>query len=208
MHAIVWVVALLLTGLVTMVLEVFVPSGGILGFVSVAALVAGVATAFYEGGAILGTLVLCGMSLVVPAVIVLAFRLFPLTPLGRRVLPPPPRPEDVVPAAGKRQLLRGLVGKTGRTVDELLPWGGVEVDGLRVDAVSVGGPIPRGVTVEVVGVQGPALVVRVGKVVEAAAAPETAAVPEAPALSTTLESFDFDQLGRQPLDSPPDPDQS
>ena len=208
MHAIVWVVALLLTGLVTMVLEVFVPSGGILGFVSVAALVAGVVTAFYEGGAVLGTLVLCGMSLVVPAVIVLAFRLFPLTPLGRRVLPQPPRPEDVVPAAGKRQLLKSLVGKTGRAVDELLPWGGVEVDGLRLDALSVGGPIPRGSTVEVVGVQGAAVTVRVGNPVAAAAGAAAEAIPDAPALSATLESFDFDQLGRQPLDSPPDPDQS
>jgi len=86
--------------------------------------------------------------------------------------------------------------------------GEVWVDGLRVDALSVGGPIAPGVTVEVVGVQGAALVVRVGDVLGAAVVPGISAVPESPALSATLESFDFDQLGRQPLDSPPDPDQS
>jgi membrane-bound ClpP family serine protease len=46
MSTLVWVVSLLVLGLGVMVLEVFVPSGGILGFVSILALVASVATAF------------------------------------------------------------------------------------------------------------------------------------------------------------------
>ena len=50
MNPLLWVVALLVLGLGVMVLEVFVPSGGILGFVSIAALVAAVATAFLEQG--------------------------------------------------------------------------------------------------------------------------------------------------------------
>ena len=41
MSALVWVAALFLVGLGIIVLEVFVPSGGVLGFVSLAALVAG-----------------------------------------------------------------------------------------------------------------------------------------------------------------------
>ena len=39
MNTLVWVVALLVLGLAVMVLEVFVPSGGILGFVSIVALI-------------------------------------------------------------------------------------------------------------------------------------------------------------------------
>ena len=50
MMTLLWVVTLLLLGLGVMVLEVFVPSGGILGFVSIAALIAAVATAFVEQG--------------------------------------------------------------------------------------------------------------------------------------------------------------
>ena len=45
-----WITGLLLVGLFVMVLEVFIPSGGLLGFVSIAAIVAAVATAFVEQG--------------------------------------------------------------------------------------------------------------------------------------------------------------
>ena len=39
-----WITGLLFVGLFVMVLEVFIPSGGLLGFVSIAAIVAAIAT--------------------------------------------------------------------------------------------------------------------------------------------------------------------
>jgi membrane-bound ClpP family serine protease len=84
MTALVWVVVLLVVGLVVMVLEVFLPSGGILGFLSLTAIVAAIATAFLELGATAGFVVLAVATVVVPVVLALAFRWFPDTPLGRR----------------------------------------------------------------------------------------------------------------------------
>jgi membrane-bound ClpP family serine protease len=92
MTPLMWVAALVVVGLVALALEVFVPSGGVLGFLSVVALVAGVALAFVEQGPWFGTAVLAVTCLAVPLVLGVAFRVFPETPLGRRVLPPPPRP--------------------------------------------------------------------------------------------------------------------
>lgn len=160
MTALVWVVSLLVLGLGVMVLEVFVPSGGILGFVSILALVASVATAFLELGATAGMASLAAVVLAVPAVLSVAFRWFPETPLGRRVLPPAPESADVLPDLARRQHARDLVGRTGLTLSELLPWGGVQIDGEVVDAVSEDGPIAAGVAIEVVGVQAAALIVR------------------------------------------------
>jgi hypothetical protein len=111
MTALVWVVVLLVVGLVVMVLEVFLPSGGILGFLSLTAIVAAIATAFLELGATAGFVVLAVATVVVPVVLALAFRWFPDTPLGRRVLPPPPEPFDVAPAAARRRELEKLVGR-------------------------------------------------------------------------------------------------
>jgi len=125
-----WVAALVIVGLVALALEVFVPSGGVLGFLSIVALIAGVALAFIEQGPWFGMAVLAGTCLAVPAVLGLAFRVFPETPLGRRVLPPPPRPEEVVPDADRRAVLRALVGRRGLTTSDLLPWGGVEIGGV------------------------------------------------------------------------------
>jgi membrane-bound ClpP family serine protease len=205
-----WVAVLLLVGLVALALEVFVPSGGVLGFLSVVALIAGVALAFIEQGPWFGMAVLAGTCLAVPVVLGLAFEVFPHTPLGRRVLPPPPRPDEVVPDADRRAALRTLVGRTGLATTDLLPWGGVAIDDVGHEAVSEGGPIARGAAVEVVGTQAAALVVR------PAAAPATRPAAVAPTepiavprdLETALESFDFDalDLGPAPKSSRP-PDQ-
>ncbi|MEI7970887.1 MAG: NfeD family protein, partial [Betaproteobacteria bacterium] len=133
-----------------------------------------------------------------PAVLSLAFRWFPDTPLGRRVLPPAPEAADVLPDQERRRRVRDLVGHAGRTVSDLLPWGSVEIDGETVPAMSEGGPIETGVAVEAVGVQGTALVVRLVEPQAAApvesARPEKRATEDGPALSPMLEEFEFDGL--------------
>lgn len=201
MTPLVWIVALFLVGLAVMVLEVFVPSGGVLGFLSVIAIGAAIVTAFVEQGAAFGMAVLGVAFVAVPAVLAGAFRVFPETPLGRRVLPPPPAPDDVRPLAGRRRQLESLVGRRGRAVGELVPWGAVEVDGGTYEARSEAGPIAAGAALETVCVDGAALVVR--PVMEAPGSgsrpePSRAEQPHqsdraaADARSKTLEEFDFE----------------
>lgn len=200
MTALVWVVILLVVGLAVMVLEVFLPSGGILGFLSLTALVAGIATAFLELGSTAGLVVLAATTVFVPIVLGLAFRWFPETPLGRRVLPPPPDPADVVPSSARRRELGRLVGRHGRAVTEMLPWGVVEIEGMRLEAVSEGGPIEQGGEVEAVGTQGRDLVVthvrrRDGPAgAEESLQSEPASPDPSAGLSPTLETFDFERL--------------
>lgn len=218
MTPLMWVAALVVVGLVTLALEVFVPSGGVLGFLSVVALVAGVALAFVEQGPWFGTAVLAITCLAVPLVLAVAFRVFPETPLGRRVLPPPPRPEEVMPDADRRAALRGLVGRRGLATSELLPWGDVEIDGVGHEAVSEAGPIARGGAVEVVGTQATALVVRIAMESPARPLPEPRATAVPRDLEEALETFDFNALDqsqtpettRHPgqLDSPDTPNKA
>jgi membrane-bound ClpP family serine protease len=209
MTAVVWVLLLLVVGLAVMVLEVFLPSGGILGFLSLTAIVAAIATAFLEMGATAGFVVLAVATVVVPTVLALAFRWFPETPLGRRVLPPPPDPADVAPAAARRRELEKLLGRSGRALSEMLPWGVVEIDGMRVEAQSDGGPIECGSEVQAVSVQGRHLVVTparlretAGEVVRPVQSESRSSGPAAPAaadrLSSMLETFDFDGLDPPP----------
>ncbi len=212
MSPVVWVAALFLVGIGVIVLEVFVPSGGVLGFVSLAAIIAAIATAFLELGVGAGTAMIALSVVVVPVILGLAFRWFPETPLGRRVLPAPPEPADVVPDAPRRRRARDLVGQPGRTTSDLLPWGTVEVGSETLDGVSEGGPIDAGSEIIVVASQGAAVVVRPAPVTAAAkralegrrvgaeqvAEPEKPAAPEAPRLSPTLENFTFESF------NPPD----
>ena len=201
MQTLLWVGALLLVGLAVMVLEVFVPSGGVLGLLSLVAIGAAIVMAFMEQGAGFGMAVLAVAFAAVPAVLAVAFRWFPDTPLGRRVLPPPPAPEDVIPAADRRRRLRQLVGRVGQVVSELVPWGAVAVGDGQFEAVSETGPVAAGTEVEVVGVQGGALVVRAvpRPVAAEPLRPEAAEKPDPaphPRLSQVLEEFEFDALNR------------
>ena len=198
MTGILWAMVLLAIGLVVMVLEVFVPSGGVLGFVSVLAVVAAVVTAFAQQGLVAGFMLL-GMAIgLVPTVLMFAFRWFPLTPLGRRVLPPPPDPGDVLPHRAERDAAKRLVGLPGTVVDELVPWGRVRVADSVHEAMSEGGVVAAGTPVEVIGTQGTSLVVRRREA--AVARRETIEPPPSPRpiRSETLESFDFDRLDPPP----------
>ena len=201
MSDVVWIVGLLLAGLAMMVLEVFVPSGGVLGFLSVVALLAGIATAFVEQGVSVGVTVLAATFVAVPVVLAVAFRWFPETPMGRRVIPPPPRPDDVLPDVDRRAVARGLVGRRGRAGSELLPWGIVEVDDLTLEGVSEGGPIAAGLPVDVVASQGSAVVVRAVPVPIGSRADGLRPAdsgpgrpPAAAGLERALEEFDFEVL--------------
>jgi hypothetical protein len=110
----------------------------------------------------------------------------------------------VLPDLERRRHVRELVGHSGRTVSELLPWGRVEIDGETVEAMSEGGPIDAGAAIEAVGVQGTALVVRPAELRAAApvlpippvagGAPENPAAVGDSALSATLEEFEFDGI--------------
>ncbi len=215
MTPLVWIALLIGVGLALILLEVFVPSGGALGLLSVVALAIGVVTAFLEEGPLVGLGVLAGTVVAVPAVLVVAFRWFPATPLGRRVLPPAPAPEEVLPDIAERHRLRALIGSPGRTTSDLLPWGTAEFAGESFAAVSEGGPLAPDTAVEAIGVQGRAVVVRplppAGQPAAAAAGSQLAAAPPEPAaprLSSVLEEFDFEELRQNEppgdsLDSPP-----
>lgn len=201
MTALAWITALVALGLALVILEVFVPSGGVLGFFSMLAIVSGVVMAFVEEGPAVGMGVLAATVVAVPVVLAVAFRIFPHTPLGRRVIAAPPGRGDVVPDADRRGLLVGLVGRTGRAVTDLLPWGSVRVEGMAHEALSESGPIARGAGIEVVGVEAGGLVVRGIDEVR----PGAGAGPVSPArvsLEESLEAFDYDSLTR-PADAGP-----
>lgn len=213
MEGMVWAIALMIVGLVVMILEVFVPSGGVLGFVSIVAVIAAITTAFTQTGVLAGMALLASAVVLVPSVLLAAFRLFPVTPLGRRILPDPPTPEDVLPDRRRRETLRSLVGRRGVVVSELVPWGQVAVGEARIDAFSVEGPIGEGQVVTILGIEGLGAAVRRsddspntasgnadGKWPEDVSARATDAGKESrpvggdSRLSRTLEEFDFRDL--------------
>ena len=79
MPPLLWPIVILLLGMALIVLEMFIPSGGVLGFLALSASVVAVGLAFYNGGLYAGTGFLAVTGLVVPLFIVLAVRWWPHT---------------------------------------------------------------------------------------------------------------------------------
>lgn len=160
MDPLAWSVLLLLLGLLLLFLEVFVPSGGVLGFISVASIAAAIALAFYHRGLEIGLLFMVLAAVAVPSVLMLAFRWWPLTPMGKRLLLEVPSGKDMLPDSPQRRKLRELVGHVGEATTLMLPSGAVRVDGMTVDAVSEGMPIEAGQRVKIIDVHGNRVLVR------------------------------------------------
>jgi membrane-bound ClpP family serine protease len=187
MDPLVWSVLLLFLGLALVCVEVFVPSGGILGFLSIASLMAGIILAFYHRGAEAGFLFLTVTAVAVPAALILAFRYWPKTPMGRRLLLDVPKGEQMLPDSPQRQKLRQLVGKHGVAKSVMMPSGAVVIDGATYDAMSEGIPIEAGQRIKVIEVRGTRVLVRPVDDSEPVAASDDV-------LSQPIESLGLDSL--------------
>src|SRR3990172_9106698 len=102
----IWAILLLVLGAGLAVLEIFFPSAGILGFLSAVAVLAAVVMGFYQGP-VAGILILLGAVVGLPVVIVLGFKYWPKTAMGRRVLLMAPTSEEVLPDDPEKELLKG-----------------------------------------------------------------------------------------------------
>ena len=159
MESWIWPLLLLTVGLGLAVLEVFFTSAGILALASAAVLLAAVVVGFQQGPGV-GMTILGLIVVVTPTVVILAFRWWPHTSMGKQVLLEVPRAEDVLPDDADRRQLKGLVGRMGRAKCRMLPGGVVVIDGRTADAVSEGMAIEAGQQVRVIKVQANRLVVR------------------------------------------------
>ncbi|MEN0111389.1 MAG: hypothetical protein AAF805_11765, partial [Planctomycetota bacterium] len=120
-------VALLLAfiGALLVVAEVFFPSGGVLGFLSAAAFLGAIYSAYTEGGWLYGLGFATGEVFLAPVVIWYSLKLLPHTPLGRVLVSSAPTADEVAPDDDRRELL----GRFGVARTKMLPAGSVEVDG-------------------------------------------------------------------------------
>ena len=150
-----WAVVLLALGCGFLVLEVFIPSGGLFGFFAAICVIGSMVMAFRRD-------VTTGLSFMavavfaVPAVVGLAFKYWPKTPMGRAFLGDLPDPAMTHVDDPRR----ALVGKVGVAQSMMLPSGAVLIDGQIIDAVSQGLAIDPGQPVVVVEVKANRVMVR------------------------------------------------
>lgn len=150
-----WAIVLLLVALALLLLDLFIPSGGVLSVLSGLAMLGALVFAFTHG-VWTGAAVLLFLIILIPVGALFAVRWWPHTPIGKRILIDTP----VVGDAPGQTAYRHLLGKRGVAESKMVPAGAVRIDGRTYDAVSEGTFVHYGDTVEVISVDGNHLVVR------------------------------------------------
>ena len=177
---------LLIAGFCILALELFVPSAGMLGALAGCMIIASVVIAFLTSS-YAGMFFLLVTLLLVPIMLMLMFKIWPHTPIGKRLLSDDETLTDVLPQ-GKHYDRSDLAGKTGVAKTMMLPSGQIVIDGQKYDAVSDGFAIDAGDRVKVVSIKKNRIYVQ--------PCDDNESLPEAPAADDTMdqstEKFDLD----------------
>src|SRR3972149_2988848 len=130
------IIALLFgAGALILIAELFIPSHGVLTFVGIALLVAGIVQTFRYGGEKAGTISVIVCLVVLPVFAVVAVKLWPRTWVGRRIAPPNPVVSMRDTSVPVEEISR-YIGQTGRSLSTLRPVGICEFQGRRVSCVA------------------------------------------------------------------------
>lgn len=180
-----WAIILLVVGCGFLFLEIFIPSGGLLGFFAFVTIIGSMVMAFRRNTTA-GLSFMAIAVVVVPMAIGLAFKLWPKTPMGRAFLGDLPTEEEIKLEDPRR----ALVGRLGVARSPMLPSGAIEINGQLMDAVSQGMAIDPGQSVIVVEVKANRVMVRPARPDEV----QLALLPKSDVLSRPIEEFGFDSL--------------
>ncbi len=148
-------ILLLGLGLAFVIAEVLFPSFGVLSILATLSILAAIVVAFGESTQI-GVNFTIATAVLVPAVIMVGFRLFPRSPIGKHMVVGGLSFEGQA-ATDPRDL--ELVGVEGELEADCHPTGVARLAGRRVDVVSRGEPIDRGARIRVLEVKGNRVVV-------------------------------------------------
>ena len=153
-------IILLLVGIILVILETLLPSGGILAILAAASLIGAVALGFMQSQTT-GWLVLLAVLICVPILVLLGLKALPSTPFGRKmILAESQQDKDARGRAGvDDENFELLKGKSGTTITALRPSGIAEIDGKRYSVVSESEMIEPSVEIVVKEVEGNNIIV-------------------------------------------------
>jgi membrane-bound ClpP family serine protease len=154
-----WGLALLGIALLIVGIDIFIPTAGVLAITSLVVAVAGVVLLFrYDtawGIAGAGLVIVGG-----PALFALGLRIFPQTPIGRKLILGADADDDADRAPPPPDPMLKLIGTEGITLTDLRPVGVIRVGTAKFDALSETTFVRPGQPVRITGVEGPTLKVR------------------------------------------------
>lgn len=158
----IWGFVLLAAALLLTVIEIFVPSAGLISMVAAAVAIAGI-VCLWIYDSVWGVSGLLGSMILLPTVFFSGISIWTSTNAGRRAIGLPSEEELEARRARDveaRRLRDASIGKIGVVLTEMRPVGIIELEGKRVDALAEVGFISPGTKVRVVSVDANEMKVR------------------------------------------------
>ena len=151
-------VFLIILSAILLVIEIFIPSFGLLSICAICSLVGGI-WIFFEHSAAAGWIGVGISAVLFPVVWIISYRIFPKTRFGKSVsLEGPKRePGDAIPDTPE---LAGMLGKRGVVITPLRPVGMCDFEGKRLECVAERGYVGKDKKIVVIDVEGTQLTVR------------------------------------------------
>jgi len=154
---------LIALGVLLLLSELFIPSGGILFVVGIVALVGGIIMTFLpacNGSTSTGMITLITVLIALPILGSLALHYWPKTAMGKRMILSGPDEDATIASMPVNLELEQLRGRFGKTISALRPAGMVNFDGRLVDCLTEGMMVDADQWVRCVDVKAGKVIVR------------------------------------------------
>ena len=142
---------------ILLVLEIFIPSLGLLTVMALLCLAVGIAL-FFQVSTTVGWIGIWMSLILIPVVWIIVYKLFPKTRLGQILVLR--KSQDALPGIPDQDILKSLIGKTGVVVTPCRPVGTCQFDGKKVTCVSESDFLNKNTNVKVINVEGNKVTVR------------------------------------------------
>ena len=154
----IWGTVLILAAFALFVVEIFVPSGGMIGFTALVCLIGGIIL-LAKVNTTLGIITAIASLIALPFLAAFAIKIFPDTPIGRMLTLKSPGEDraaegDEANNESGNNHLPFKVGDTGKAITDLRPVGTCLINGKREECLATAGMIEAGTEIAITDIDG------------------------------------------------------
>ena len=153
-------ISLFIIGLIAIIVELFVPAGGIIGFIGIGLIISSVVSAYSKFGSIIGTVFLMSGVILLPIFFGVAFKIFPHTFFGKIFILRDSQKKEEGFSSHEEEKFKVILNKEGISITQLRPIGLAIVDDKKYNVTTTGEFIDKDEKIRVIKVEGNKIVVR------------------------------------------------
>ena len=153
-------VSLFLIGLIAIIIELFVPAGGVIGFIGIGLIVSSIISAYTRFGIIIGTVFLLVGIIFLPILFGISFKIFPHTFAGKIFILKDSQKKEKGFVSHDEAKYNIILNKEGTALTPLRPIGLARIDNNKFNVTTTGEFINKNVKIRVIKVEGNKIVVR------------------------------------------------